>query len=269
MIAFRRLTRATIDVWLRDLVRGTDRRLTSDGSFNAQPFWSPKGERIVFLSNRGGHRNLYQKLASGSGQDELLFSTPNDKNLNQWSRDGRFIVYTEVEKNTQQDLWVLPVDPGATGDRKPIPFLQTRFNEFEGQLSPDSRWMAYTSDETGQRQVYVRPFPPSEGVWPISLAGGSRPRWRGDGKELFFEAADGKLTAVALKATAGPKPSIEAGAPATLFDAHMSTPGNVSTVFEYDVTLDGKRFLVSTNLGAARSTPPLTVVANWTARLKK
>ncbi len=127
--------------------------------------------------------------------------------------------------------------------------------------------MAYTSDESGQPEVYVRPFPASEGKWRVSTAGGSEPRWRGDGKELFFVAADGKMTAVAVKAVTEAKPSLEAGAPVPLFEAHIvPTPGNL--VHQYDVTADGKRFLVATSTAAA-SSPPLTVVVNWTAGLKK
>ena len=128
----------------------------------------------------------------------------------QWSRDGRFIVYFEHDPKNKCDLWVLPAE-GAAADRKPIPFLRTEFNELFGQLSPDSHWMAFTSDRSGRREVYVRPFPPGEGEWTISIAGGEQPRWSGDGKELFFEAADGKMMAVPVKAVAGAKPSFEAG----------------------------------------------------------
>jgi hypothetical protein len=133
--------------------------------------------------------------------------------------------------------------------------------------------MAFTSDRSGKREVYVRPFrfpeAAGEGEWTISLAGGEMPRWRGDGKELFFEAADEKMMAVAVKAVAGPKPSFEAGAPVPLFDAHMVylTP---DVLFEYDVAADGKRFLINTTGGpGAASASPLTVVTNWTAGLKK
>jgi len=128
--------------------------------------------------------------------------------------------------------------------------------------------MAFTSDRSGKREVYVRAFPPSEGEWTISLAGGQAPRWRGDGKELFFEAADGKMTAVSVKAVTGPKTSFEAGAPVPLFDAHMVHPG-ADVNIEYDVTADGKRFLVDTTVGSGAASPPLTVVTNWQAGLKK
>jgi hypothetical protein len=128
--------------------------------------------------------------------------------------------------------------------------------------------MAFTSDRSGRREVYVRPFPPGEGEWTISIAGGEQPRWRGDGKELFFEAADGKMTAVPVKAIPGARPSFEPGAPLALFDAHMASATD-NLLFEYDVAADGKRFLINTTGGSgAASSPPLTVVTNWSAGLK-
>src|SRR6185436_7255156 len=118
------------------------------------------------------------------------------KVVNQWSRDGRFIVYMEQDPKTKWDLWSLPVGEAGKPSGKPMPFLHSEFNEFQGQLSPDSRWMAYTSDVSGQPEVYVQPFPSADNELRISTAGGSQPRWRGDGKELFYLAADGKQIAV-------------------------------------------------------------------------
>jgi hypothetical protein len=135
-------------------------------------------------------------------------------------------------------------------------------------LSRDSHWIAYTSDESGRREVYVRPFPAGEGQWPISIAGGEQPRWRGDGKELFFVGADGKMMAVLVKAVAGTKPSFEVGSPQPLFDAYLAQVPN-NQLFEYDVTADGKRFLLNTTGIGSASAPPLTVVVNWDAGLKK
>jgi len=266
-IMFRRNSPTHFDLWVRDLSRGTETRFTSDVSFNIAPVWSPKGDRIVFASLRKSPYNLYKKAASGSAQDELLLPNTVADFPEQWSRDGRFIVYAEADPKNKYDLWVLPTGDG-TADRKAMPFLRTEFDELLGQLSPDSHWMAFTSDRSGQREVYVRPFPPSDGEWTISIAGGQAPRWRGDGKELYFEAADGKMMAVPVKAVAGPKPSFEAGTPAALFDAHMATNVN-SGLFEYDVTADGKRFLICTTIGSGAASPPLTVVTNWSAGAKK
>jgi Tol biopolymer transport system component len=267
-VAFRRSTGSTSDIWLRDVSRGTDTRFTFDASSNLDPSWSPKGDRVVFNSNRGGPFNLYQ--TSGSGQDELLVSTANVKVPDQWSRDGRFVVYSEQDPKTKYDLWVLPVGAGAPRERKPIQFLHTEFNELYGQLSPDSRWMAYTSDESGQREVYVRPFPAAEGKWRISTAGGEQPRWRGDGRELFFVGGDGKMTAVAVEAVAGTKASFQPGAPVPLFETHIGE-GSGHVAFQYDVTADGKRFVLAMNVptASAAPTPPLIVVVNWNSGLRK
>ena len=253
-----------LNLWLRDLVRGTETRFTSSAAVDATPVWSPTGDRIVFSSNRtDGVYQLFQKSATGSGQDEVLFTNPNTKLPYHWSRDGRFIVYGEIDPKTKGDLWVLPME-GADKERKPVPFLQTEFDELMAQFSPDGQWMAYTSDQSGKREVYVRPFPRAEGQWTISLAGGEQPRWRGDGKELFFEAADGKMMAVPVKASAGPKPTFEAGTPVALFDAHMAH-NSTRVPLDYDVAADGKRFLITTTAGGEKAAPPLSVVVNWNA----
>ncbi len=270
-VAFRRRTNTINDLWVRDLSRGTETRLTTNNAAtNVAPSWSPKGERVVFASNQeSGINNLFQKAASGSGQDEPLLRNNVPDVPSQWSRDGRFVVYQEDDPKNKHDLWVLPIE-GDTGDRKPIPFLRTEFDELLGQLSPDNHWMAFTSDRTGRREVYVRPFPPGGGEWTISIAGGQQPRWRGDGKELFFVAADGKMMAVAVKPVAAARASFEAGSPVELFDAHIVNSGN-GNLFEYDVTSDGKRFLIDTTSVAAgaAATPTLTVVVNWSAGLNK
>ena len=258
-----------VDIWLRDVVRGTERRLTSDPSVNADSVWSPKGDRIAFRSDRGGHAgDLYQRPVSGSEQDQPLLSTPGFKSLNQWTRDGRFIVYAENDPKTGPDIWVLPMGEGS--DRKPTVFLHTEFIENHGQLSPDDHWMSYTSNASGQREVYVRSFPAGDDEQRISTAGGEQARWRGDGKELFYVAPDGKMMAVTVKAAAGSKLTFEK--PTTLFDSHIA--GLNITYFNYDVTADGKRFLVATTGAAAdpsspTGVPPLTVLVNWNRELKK
>jgi Tol biopolymer transport system component len=177
----------TRDIVLRDLVRQNDRRLTTDASNNFSPFFSPKnGDRIVFRSTRGGHLgDLYQRASNGSGLDEVLVSTPNSKVVNQWSRDGRFIVYVEADPKTKADLWYLPVGEDGKPSGKPVQFLHSELSEMQGQLSPDSRWMAYTSDVAGTREVYVQPFPAADNEFRISTAGGEQPRWKRDGKDLF------------------------------------------------------------------------------------
>ena len=260
------------DIWLRDLGRATDARLTLGGAVSIAASWSPKGDSVVFTSSgTGAFGALYRKATSGSSQAELLLPTTTYSDRSeQWSRDGRFVTYTRINPETNLDVWVLPLIEATSSDRKPLAFLQTKFNESQGQLSPDSHWMAYTSDESGQREVYVRPFPPGDGWWRISTAGGAQPRWRGDGKELFYAAANGKMTAVPVKALLGSKPSFEPGVPIPLFDSHMLSPGTtINDTFQYDVTADGKRFLVVTNGDGTASSPPLTMWVNWTAGLKR
>ena len=265
LVAFQRENTTGSDLWLLDLNRGVETRFTSDPSSNVAPVWSPGGDRIVFASNRTGVYNLYQKAANGSDREVRLLSNILTDSPEQWSRDGRFIGYLELDTKNKRDLWTLPAEAG-TADRKPIPFLRSEFDELLGQISPDSHWMAFTSDRSGRREVYVRPFPRGEGEWTISIAGGQGPRWRDDGKELFFEAADGKMMTVPVnKAIPGAKAVFEPGTPLALFDAHM-VHDIQARYFEYDVTADGKRFLINTAGGpGALSAPPLTVVTNWLA----
>ncbi len=261
------------DIWLRDLVRGNERRLTTDAATNVTPFWSPNGEQIVFRSSLGSKPDLHMRASSGSGQDEVLLSTPNNTVVDQWSRDGRFIVYSEIDPKTKWDLWYLPIGEDGKASGKPMVFLHSEFNETHGQLSPDSRWMAYTSDVSGQSEVYVQPFPSADNEIRISTAGGEQPRWRADGKELFYLGTDGKMTSVAITTLAGSKPVLKAGAPVPMFDARSSILSRRGgTVFNYDVAADGKLFLVSATGAAAASigsgTPPLTVRVNWNAPSK-
>jgi Tol biopolymer transport system component len=165
-VAFARASSGGADLWIRDLSRGTETRFTSDASSNLPAFWSPRGDRIVFASNRTGAYNLYQKAAGGSRPDEPLLPNSVTDVPSQWSRDGRFIVYRERNPKTKNDLWVLPTE-GTVADRTPIPFLRTEADELFGQLSPDSHWMAFTSDRSGKRDVYVRRLGPAGASGPF------------------------------------------------------------------------------------------------------
>jgi Tol biopolymer transport system component len=254
-------------MWLIDFSRGTNARFTLDSSTSAYACWSPDARRIIFASNRdGGTMNLYQKLADGAQGEELLLKSGEDKNPTSWSRDGRFLLYSARDPRTKADLWVLPLD----GDKKPTPFLQTEFNEQDGRFSPDGHWVAYTSDESGRNEIYVRVFAPrSRGAAPdtggetlISTGGGVGPRWREDGKELFYVAPDGKVMAVEITSN----PVLRAGVPKELFQgpAQSLTP----TGLQWDVAPDGKRFLMVA-LAAQSAPAPFTVVLNWQAGLKK
>lgn len=195
-----------VDIWVFDLVRGTGSRLTFDPADDLNPVWSPDGTRIAFTSEWKGHRDIYWKLASGTGPDEALLESTDRKSVEDWSGDGRFLVYnTGNNPKTRDDLWALPL----SGDRKPVPILMTPFTEGQGQLSPDGRWIAYRSSKSGRPEVYVQPFPPSGGKWQISTAGGHEPRWRRDGKELFYTLGQ-KILAVPVKTEGA---TFEAGIP--------------------------------------------------------
>jgi Tol biopolymer transport system component len=246
----------TPDIWLLDLARGIESRFTFDPAPELFPLWSPDEERIVWLSIREGLFSLHRKASSGAGQEELLLRSDHQKHPTDWSGDGRFIVYQDNDPKTKWDVWVLPLD----GERNPFPFAQTRFNETNGRFSPNSKWIAWTSDDSGSNEVYVQAFQNPEGRRQISIKGGDHPRWRRDGKELFYIAADGKLMAVEVKSGAG----FESGAPKELFDMRSirAMGGN------YAVTGDARRFLVMTSIEEA--TPaPFTVVLNWTADLNR
>jgi Tol biopolymer transport system component len=171
---------------------------------------------------------------SGSEDDQLPQIAGR---VDQWSRDGRLLVGTSSDPKTNLDLWVVSMGEGAPRDRKPIPFMQTEYDEFQGQLSADSRWMAYTSDESRQREVYVSPFPQGNDKWKISTDGGEGPRWRKDGHELFYLSLEGKMMSVAVKTLAGSKPTFEK--PVPLFESHVSS-ASAPNSFQYDVTADGK-----------------------------
>ncbi len=253
---------ANSDIWLHELARGTDTRFTFHASQNSNPVWSPDGNRIVFSSRRAKGMDLYLKDTSGAGQDELLLQSANSKYADQWSRDGKFLVYQEWSPKARHDLWILPM----TGERKPVAFLQTEFDEGHGQISPDGRWMVYDSDESGRHEVYVRPFPSGAGKWKVSTNGGARPRWRGDGKELFYLSPERALLAVTVKA--GPPAAFEPGVPQTLFESSVVPLEPAAPFFLYDVTGDGRRFLIATRADQSAEAP-LTLVVNWLAGTRK
>jgi len=250
------------DIWLLDVGRNTSTRLTYDQVRATFPVWAADGSSVVFDTEYAGVRSLYLKLTSGAGDERLLLSsTAGEKYATSWSRDGRFLLYSGEDPETKSDLWVLPLQ----GDRQPIPFLRTEFNESSGQFSPDGHWVAYTSDESGRNEIYVRDFSSgaaqgswdAAGRWLISKSGGTSPRWRGDGKELFYVASDGKLMSVSITS----KPVFQAGGPRPLFQLPSGFIGG-------DVTADGKRFLIGVPVGQSASLP-FTVVLNWQTALKK
>jgi dipeptidyl aminopeptidase/acylaminoacyl peptidase len=253
------------DLWLIDTVRGVPSRFTSDPTFENRPVWSPDGDRIVFSSPRGSPPAPFQKQVSGSGTEErLITATIDNSQPTDWSRDGRFLAYSSLHPTKQWDLWLFPMSDAT--DRKPVLYLQSKFNEHIGQFSPDGRWLAYVSDASGINEVYVGTLPQFSIARQVSASGGSQPRWRGDGGELFYVAADGMLMSVAVKAGA----TFEAGAPVALFKTairRVRVSGTYVYTQNYAVTRDGRRFLISAASGQP-NTAPTNIILNWTAALR-
>jgi eukaryotic-like serine/threonine-protein kinase len=254
-------------LWLVDLSRGTSTRFTFGPSAAQYGTWSPDGSRVIFASSSGGVNDLYEKPASGVKDEELLLKSSESKYPTSWSRDGRFLLYTMPDtKTTKYGLWVLPLE----GDKKPFPFLRTELNNYEGHFSPDGRWVAYVSDESGREEIYVRTFSPDStaaasdtgGKWLISTGGGHGPRWRGDGKELYYLAPDGKLMAVEIATN----PEFRAGAPKALFQTPPQS--SLSGASSWDLMPDGNRFLFWAPVEQVAQAP-FRVVLNWQAGLKK
>ncbi len=248
-------------VWTLEIEQGIPSRFTFDPGFHFFPVWSPDGSRIAFSSLRGAPPTLYQKVTSGAGVAEPLLKPDRPRIPSSWSADGRYLVFGAVDPKTRWDVWVLPL----FGDRRPFPFAQSEFNERSGEISPDGHWMAYDSDEGGSTEVYVRPFPSGAGKWQVSRDGGYGPRWRRDGKELFYLSGEKKLVAVEVRAA---PPAFGIGASTPLFATRTGVESFQSSWNQYAATGDGQRFLVNT-LGQDANAAPITVVLDWDAELAK
>jgi eukaryotic-like serine/threonine-protein kinase len=256
-VAVSRSLQGNQDIWFLDGTRTT--HFTFDASSDTSPLWSPDGSRIVFTSDRKGlgHGDLYQKPASGAGSEQLLWESAEVKRTADWSTDGRFILYNNL---LDAAIWILPLE----GDRKPFVFLKTSFRIQGGQFSPDGRWIAYMSNESGRYEIYVRPFPRAGGQWQVSTAGGINPRWGSGGKELDYIAPDGILMAAPI---AIEDAAIEPGRPVALFHTRIFGGGtDVAVGPQYDVSRDG-RFLINTVLEDVAS--PITLIQNWSPEPKK
>jgi eukaryotic-like serine/threonine-protein kinase len=257
-VAVYRTLNRNADVWLIDAARGVPTRFTFDAANDQRPVWSPDGSRIVFSSNRKGIYNLYWKLSSGTGADELLLEPDQTKGPTDWSSDGRFLLFRSLDPQTGYDLWVLPV----SGNKKPFAFVKTPFEEHDGQFSPDGKWIAYRSNESGRFEIYVQPFPGPGGKFRISANGGAQPRWNRNGKEIFYVSLDSKMMAAPVRLSPDGQ-SLEPGTPAALFPVRIAggpLPGLAKQ--QYAVSSDGQRFLV--NLAVDEGAPtPITLILNW------
>jgi serine/threonine protein kinase len=241
-------------IWLLDPARGTESRATSGSAYESTPVWSPDGKRFAFAAARDSPPNLYLKQIGTAGEEERVVRNVLQSFPQSWSPDGRFIVYVTIDPKTESDIWLVP----ATAERKTTPFLQTPANEGHARISPDGRWLAYGSNESGTPGIYVTRFPAAVGKWPVSPGGGRFPVWRRDGRELFYRAADGTMMAVPIGPGAA---EFAAGTPIALFRPRAAVSGLGVGTF-YDVAPDG-RFLV--NVFVERMSPPATVVMNWRA----
>ena len=257
MIAVQRGTADKSDVWIIDVARGTNTRLTFNETSETFPIWTPDGKYIEFASNQNGKWDLYQKLASGVGNEELVFKSDQDKFPLDVSPDGRFLLFRMDDPKTGQDMWLLPL----TGERQPKLFVQTPFADNGGRFSPDGKWIAYFSTESGTSQIYVQPFPATGARWQVSVDGGTSVAWGNGGKELFFIGSSNRVMSVEVS----PGSEFRAGIPKPLFQI-PALPSN-SVGLRFSATKDGQRFLLPVN--ATVSDYPLTVLLNWTGTLKK
>ncbi len=253
-VAVERSLQNETDLWLLDATRQTRFTHASNGRLMRLPLWSPDGSRIAFQSVRAGSIALSVKPSAGDGAEDVLFESPEVKIPSDWSPDGKLLMYYVPNPTSGTDLWVLPRDT-----RVPFAFLKTEANELWGQFSPDGRWVAYQSNETGRYEIYMRSFPSAGGPIPISTTGGVYPRWSRDGKELYFIAPDAKLMAVSIRTTTT---SVDAGVPTALFQTRRLGGGAnvIGRSHQYDVARDG-RFLI--NIDAESSAPPVTLLMNW------
>jgi serine/threonine-protein kinase len=258
-----------IDVWVWELARQTLTRLTSDPAADAAPAWSADGRYVLFSSERAGVYNLYARSADGSGKDMRLTNSPNVQAISSVTPDGKYALGYEIRPSAGRDVVRLPLDGLAGGRlnaRATEGLIETRFDEGNPQISPDGRFLAYQSDESGQLEVYVRPYPQLTARHQVSTNGGTRPAWSRGGRELVYLNKDDHITAVPIEATGS---TLRAGEPVELFATTypVTVPNRT-----YDVTPDGQRFLMIRHGAAGAPSPPpasLTVVQNWTEELSR
>jgi Tol biopolymer transport system component len=248
------------DIWILDLARGNLSPLTHRGGSTGSASWSPDGKSIVFTSDHNGRTDVFQTDLSGAGEEKLLYESDGDKYVDDWSRDGKFVLFEEEPPDGKSDLWVMPM----TADHKPFPYLQSSFIKAHARFSPDGRWVAYGSNESGTSEIYVESFPAGHGKWKLSNQGGDQSYWSRNGKELFYISLDRKLMAVPVRIGA----AFEAGVPKALFQTHVPYLTVADERNNFLPSHDGQRFLVN-NIDEQAGLRPITVVVNWKALVKR
>ena len=252
-LAVQRIVPDANDIWTIDLARGVPSRFTFSPDVDDDPVWSPDGKAIAFSSVREAIPGIDQKLVSGTGNAELLFTNDRSIHPTSWSPDGRSLLFEQTDAVSASDLWVLSMQ----GDVKPQAYLATPFSESDGHFSRDGKWVAYTSDESGRPEVYVQRFPDARDKVQISTRGGVSPRWGADGHELYFLSIDRQLMTVQIKLTN----QLQVGPPTRLFDAPVGLGEN-----RYAPSPDGKHFLLSVPVSESNAAQ-IVVVLNWAGQL--
>jgi hypothetical protein len=248
------------DVWVFDTSLGTGVRSTERSGPDLNPVFSPDGSRIFFAGTQGaGLWGIFETSTSGTGEPKAVLESPLSTVPTDISSDGRFLLYREFSPDTRGDLKVLPL----TGERHPFTFLASPFDEDSAMISPDGRWVAYVSEETGRKEVYVATFPQPTRRHRISTDGGTQPRWSRDGRELFFITASRTIMATPFESRS---PELPAGPARRLFDVMMHRQFSSNVPYRYDVAPDG-RFLIVVRF--SDEPPPLVLVTNWQAGLEK
>ena len=260
-LALQRTDAGNTDIWLLDLQRNTPVRFTSEPEAEIAPIWSPLGDRIVFSSRRTGVFDLRQQTITEKASEDLL-QTEQAMQATDWSHDGRFLLFRSLDPEWDWDIWVLPVS--GEGNRKPFPVVRSKFEERDAQFSPDGKWIAYQSNESGRFEIYLQRFQDSGERMRISINGGVQPRWRRDGRELFYITLDGQLVAVPVTLSSSSR-ALEAGAAVPLFQARVGEVQDISLP-DYIVSPDGQRFLLDTVVEEAAA--PIVVILNWKPRLR-